>query len=70
MAAPVMALGLAVKGAKMLAKKRGAKAASARGRGGRRRRVGLTAKRKSDLLWLRNNVGKTAAANYLANHSL
>lgn len=36
----------------------------------RRTRRGLTQKRKNDLLWLKNNVGRTAAANYLSNHSI
>lgn len=37
---------------------------------GKRRRRGLTAKAKSDLIWLKSHVGKTAAANYLAKHNI
>lgn len=33
----------------------------------RRRRRGLDGKLRSDILWIRNNIGKTAAAAYLAS---
>lgn len=36
----------------------------------KRRRKGLTQKMRNDLLWLKQNVGKTAAANYLSRHNL
>jgi len=52
---------------KMAAQGKSTARASA-GVGGKRRRRGLTAKTKSDLLWLRTHVGRTAAANYLAEH--
>jgi len=63
-AAPIAAkLGRAAV-ARALAKKMGKRA----GVGGpkRRRRRGLDGKLRGDLLWIKNNIGKTAAANYLA----
>lgn len=47
-------------------------AAKAGGRrpGRRRRTRGLTQKAKNDLMWLRQNIGRTAAANYLSRRGL
>lgn len=69
-----MVMGLAgqagILAAKAVVKKVTAKKSKTVSTGKRHRRRGLTQKRKSDLLWLRNNIGKTAAANYLSNHSI
>lgn len=69
---PVMAVGAAMSlGKKLLEKKKGRKAGARAIRGvyRPRRRRGLTARRKADLLWLKANVGRTAAAAYLAQHA-
>jgi len=76
MALAPLAIGLAKRAGqsgvkRALAKKLGSRARTGARMGGRRRsRKGLTSKRKSDLLWLKNNIGKTAAANYLAKYGV
>lgn len=62
MPVPVVALGLAVKGAKMLAKKRGKAGVAKRVGRGRRRRARLTATDMLELTQIKNILGKTAAA--------